>query len=285
MLFGTYTYVILPVFPVFLVSYVFMTTYNFGIDTIKPYIIKYALSSMQTYTQCSLLIKRVCSSNPFFETAVNAMNHIFVVFHKTIFNYKIEPNTTLTGKKINVWINKIWYSNEFEETYDFIDDSAPIQDTTPMPYVVKYYDTVNDNRYMGHRNYLMIMKLYDTYKVHVNLSTKKTDSHEDKNAPFCTPSHVSFLTIQYIHPNQPQPVSIVLPKGMYTVGNQLFSSVFILRCLKYQTQPFYFDENYRLKIIDSDINMIELTNDQYIIIDKNTYTIHSFSHEIKNEDM
>ena len=274
MLFGSYTYAFITLFPVFLVSYTLLVTYDFSINTIKPYCMNYALITIQKYTECSLLVKRICASNPMIEAAGNIACNIYLICHKTLYNYKIEPNTTLVGRKIDRWIHTVFNFNcgrglaiDFEETYDFIDD-------TRQPDTL-YYNTVNENKYFHCNNYLMIMKMNDTYIVHINLPRENGDSDENATPSFCNPSKVSFLTIQYTHRCQPNPVSIILPKGMYTVGNELFSPLFVLRCLKYQSQPFHFDNNYCLKIIDNNIDMIELTSKQYIKLDRNTYTIHN----------
>jgi len=275
MLFGSYTYAFITLFPVFLVSYTLLVTYDFSINTIKPYCMNYALITIQKYTECSLLVQRICASNPMIEAAGNIACNIYLICHKTLYNYKIEPNTTLTGRKIDRWIHTVFNFNcgrglarDFEETYDFIDDTAQTD--------ILYYNTVNENKHIHYNNYLMIMKMNDTYIVHINLPRESDDTDENATTkPFCHPSKVSFLTIQYTHRRQSNPVSIILPKGMYTFGNELFSPLFVLRCLKYQSQPFYFDSNYCLKIIDNNIDMIELTSKQYIKLDRNTYTIHN----------
>jgi hypothetical protein len=60
---------------------------------------------------------------------------------------------------------------------------------------------------------------------------------------------------------------------MYIEGNHLLSSTFVLRLLKYQPEKFHFDMDYKLKIIDDDINMFELSSNQFIVLTDNTYRI------------
>ena len=319
MLFGSYTYAFITLFPAFLVSYTLLVTYDFSINTIKPYCMNYALITIQKYTECSLLVQRICASNPMIEAAGNIACNIYLICHKTLYNYKIEPNTTLTGRKIDRWIHTVFNFNcgrglarDFEETYECINDTRQpdtlytLEHYKPDTLEVSgsvfksnvtdksieseghrrcpsefkclsvYYNTVNENKHIHYNNYLMIMKMNDTYIVHINLPRENGDTDENATTkPFCHPSKVSFLTIQYTHRRQSNPVSIILPKGMYTVGNELFSPLFVLRCLKYQSQPFHFDNNYCLKIIDNNIDLIELTSKQYIKLDRNTYTIHN----------
>jgi len=87
-------------------------------------------------------------------------------------------------------------------------------------------------------------------------------------------SNVHFLTVQYFHEKQSiNPITLDIPKSMYLVGNELLTPTFVLRCLKYQSTPFYFDLNYTVKIIDDKIQMFELKYDEYIVLEKNGYKI------------
>lgn len=319
----SYVHIFLTFFPICLIGY---THFIPNLDTIKGYFINIALVSINKYTEYSLIAQKIYVSNSIIQKTGTIVYNIYLLCHKTIYNYKIEPNTTLTGKKINVWINTILYLddyNNFEESYDFLsDDNESIQ-----PCLFMYNDIVDKNKHIDYTNYLMIMKFYDTYLVNINLHSgldclrtpetftvdallvnEQSSQHNEiefailrnehepnfsmprievnsKNNvetnsleriagnPVLIISGVSFLTIQYTHPRQPYPVTIVLPKGMYTIGNELFSPIFVLRCLKYQTQPYYFDMNYSLKIIDNNIDIIKLTSKQYIKIEEKTYKI------------
>lgn len=82
-------------------------------------------------------------------------------------------------------------------------------------------------------------------------------------------SRERFITIQYVHPHMALPLTMEIPPGMYQQGNALFSSSFVYWCLKYQylSTEYVFDENYKLDLIDSDMNMICLNTNQYIILE------------------
>jgi len=271
------------------------------LDSIKTFSINLAIISVKKYTEYSLIAQKIYASSPMIQKTVTIIYSIYLLCHKTIYNYKIEPNTTIVGKKINVWINTILYLDDyhnFEESYDFLsiegfaepaallakqnlDSLSRIpfaklgnpttnENESIQPCLLMYNDIVDKNKHIDYTNYLMLMKFYDTYLAHINLY------HENINMISFIPSTVSFLTIQYTHPRQPQPVSIVLPKGMYTVGNELFSPIFVLRCLKYQTQSYYFDMNYSLKIIDNNIEIVKLTSKQYVKIEEKSYKIIHF---------
>lgn len=243
------------------------------LDSIKTFSINLAIISVKKYTEYSLIAQKIYVSSPTIQKIGTIICNICLLCHKTVYNYKIEPNTTIVGKKINVWVNTILYLddyNNFEESYDFLS----IEDEYVQPCLFMYNDIVDKNKHIDYTNYLMLMKFYDTYIAHINIHP---EHYENIIMTSFIPSSVSFLTIQYTHPRQPYPVPIVLPKGMYTVGNELFSPIFVLRCLKYQTQSYYFDMNYSLKIIDNNIEMVKLTSKQYVKIEEKSYKILHFA--------
>lgn len=86
-------------------------------------------------------------------------------------------------------------------------------------------------------------------------------------------SNVYFLTVQYLHPKMTETIEIKIPESYYIVGNQLYSSIFVLRCLQYQSKRFVFDENYTLEILDNNITIFQLKSNEYISIEKDEYKI------------
>jgi hypothetical protein len=70
-----------------------------------------------------------------------------------------------------------------------------------------------------------------------------------------TPKHL--LSVEYTHPEMKNSLYLDIPPGYYTEGNELFSYLFVERCLKYQKLPYIFDSNYKLKIINCMLRMFE----------------------------
>ena len=60
------------------------------------------------------------------------------------------------------------------------------------------------------------------------------------------------------------------------VGNELFSPAFLLRLLDHQLEPFYFDDNYQLVLVDNNLVSFILKPNQYIQLNLNTYDIITF---------
>jgi len=86
-----------------------------------------------------------------------------------------------------------------------------------------------------------------------------------------TPTH--FLSIEYSHPDLADNITIELSASTYVEGNEILSKQFVRRYLEYQSELFIFDDNYKLKIMDSKIKILELTSNQYVLIGKSGYEI------------
>lgn len=87
------------------------------------------------------------------------------------------------------------------------------------------------------------------------------------------PTRNYFLSIEYIHPNMETAISLNLDKRYLVSGNELFSPCFVLKCLNYQKEPYVFDTNYKISILDSGINYITFGNNQYIKLTDTKYEV------------
>jgi hypothetical protein len=68
-------------------------------------------------------------------------------------------------------------------------------------------------------------------------------------------------------------INIEIDPLFYLDQNELFSSIFVLRCLEYQPLPYVFDSDYKLHIMDNEIKMFDLGSNEYIKLNKSGYTI------------
>lgn len=84
-------------------------------------------------------------------------------------------------------------------------------------------------------------------------------------------SDVELLCIEYRHPKMSTYVSLHLPKSMYMVGNELFTSAFVLRCLEHQPMfiSYIFDDDYVVSILDNNIQQYTVRSNEYIVLEKN----------------
>lgn len=89
-------------------------------------------------------------------------------------------------------------------------------------------------------------------------------------------SDVRFLSVGYSHPQMKDMIYFELPKSIYIVGNQILSSTFILRYLKYHfaaNDTYVFDNTYIIEVMDDNINQFDLKYGNYCILNKSGYTI------------
>jgi len=98
-------------------------------------------------------------------------------------------------------------------------------------------------------------------------------------------STIDFVYVEYKHPCILREIELVIPRGYYLVGNELFSPSFILRMLQMQSTYFVFDNRYSIRIMDHEVKTITLGPENYILIQKDDYVIKKRIEEmIKEED-
>jgi len=86
-------------------------------------------------------------------------------------------------------------------------------------------------------------------------------------------SNIKFISIEYTHPIMKNSIVINLDKSNYSVGSEILSPIFIKRYLSYQSQNYYFDYDYEVKIIDGDLKSFSLKNGQYLALGLESYEI------------
>jgi hypothetical protein len=88
------------------------------------------------------------------------------------------------------------------------------------------------------------------------------------------PSKVRFLNVSYTNPNMSNEILLEIPYNMFFVGNHLLSAVFVLRMLEYTVgSNVTFDTNYKLKIMDSNIQYFEMDSNEYLELEIDTYKL------------
>jgi len=115
---------------------------------------------------------------------------------------------------------------------------------------------------------LVIFKLQNKYVSRTN-NIKKIEN--DSNLFEKTTKYV--LCAEYTHPEMENPIYLDIDSGYYLENNILFSQLFVYRCLKYQSLPYIFDTNYKLKLFDFMMRNIEMTSKEYMVLGKNDYKI------------
>jgi len=95
-----------------------------------------------------------------------------------------------------------------------------------------------------------------------------------------TPNEVTrFINIMYFHPKMPDPIKLKLDDSYIQDGNEVFSKTFVSRMLSYQydSSSYYFDDTYNLQLMDNKINQHTIRSTQYLLFEKDGYTIKELS--------
>lgn len=86
-------------------------------------------------------------------------------------------------------------------------------------------------------------------------------------------SHAKFFNIEYIHPSISENIEITIPKSQYIANNDLLSKTYVFNYLQNQSQPYVFDDQYKLQIMDENLNIFEIQSHQYIRLLEGGYVV------------
>lgn len=193
-----------------------------------------------------------------FELARNTTDSVQDILHDTnkcISSYKIENNglwLSVNSNNNNKLIENIIKFKQCELNNEFINNFLQVYKISK-----KNELTTNDLILLKLEN-KRILKLLNNEQ-NINLNSEKTIHH--------------FFNIEYSHPNMDENIEILLNNDYYFENNEVLSSAFVLRYLEYQDKPFVYDNNYKINILDNDVNTIILNSDQYILLNKDNYII------------
>jgi hypothetical protein len=195
--------------------------------------------------------------------------------HCCITNSKIEPfddywistrYITKNGSKSSLFVTKetYIYPNTYEITTEMVEDTM---NTCFKNIYKKCLYKLEDSANI--RDFLIIMKSNHVKNVKICSITNKDNLLRLSNDY----SDVRFLTIQYTHPKMNYTININLPNDYFICNNEILSNTFVKMWLEHQPIKYEYDMNYLIKIIDYNINQIDLTSNQFIVIYKNQYNI------------
>lgn len=210
---------------------------SIGLFLVRCHVI-WNMNMIKFYNYC-------CENNGAFRRSSEFVRDLTYTIRQSLCSYRLEP-------PYNYWAVIYMNGDKYEEMVTKI-----VSDRDPL----LYYDSIVEG--MPISNYLLIMRS-SIFLSRVNidcslLSKTRTLTH--------------FLSIEYSHPDMDYKIPIELDVCVYLMGNEILSKYFVRRCLEYQREPFIFDDDYKLEIMDSNIKMLELKSDQYVVLGKTDYKI------------
>lgn len=189
----------------------------------------------------------------------NSWTSISYISNSTSIPPKYDEITYTTPKynELIINLNNDWcnmsYVNIINDMF-MIEYSKNLVQNVYKPLFISKYRSLGASRY------------YVSYK-----NPKELDFNER------IPSNVRFISIVYSHPNMKDQITFEISKNWFVVQNELFTSEFVFRQLVYQYESFVFDNRYKIILLDSNVNSLELTSDKYIEILEDEYKVHTIS--------
>jgi hypothetical protein len=93
-------------------------------------------------------------------------------------------------------------------------------------------------------------------------------------APFTyKKSSAKFISIEYTHPDMTEAIELKLDDRYYVNGNELFSPTFVLRLLEYQSISYFFDNRYKIRILDSECSMFDFGFETHLLLTEHGYVM------------
>jgi len=155
----------------------------------------------------------------------------------------------------------------YAESYCIIIDSDELESHFQTCYE-NNRELVAENKEYENSDTLIIARSNDKYRV------LRCGNTESKSPVFpMESSSIKFLSAEYFATPESAPIVLQIPKTMYITNNELFSPGFVRRALEYQDEPFEFNANYIVKIMDQSLNQVELDQTKYIRLGESEYTI------------
>lgn len=241
------------------------------------------LFSQSTYENIALSFIWIYSHNTImcYNYALNIYNSNSIVrcivdyIHSSI-TFLHNQYTILTSNKRNEPDAKQWFCvctlptvDHYFEMYDMVKD---ITDEQKYSFAFSFSDSKTE------LDVITILKNDDKYKI------KLFDPSMNDTVIF--PDDSSFsdfepLSITYSHPKMKTTIDLKLSKSMFITGNQLFSPIFVKRCLEYQEDDYYFDLDYVITIIDKNVQITTIRSSEYLLVNTSTISIKPIQTKVK----
>jgi len=267
-------------FGVFQYTKTWLVTYSIGIG----------LSCLNVYSNAYIYIRKTTNSwyrnNKTVKKYTNlVMNCIYGLFNR-ISIHKIEPFYDL-------WLSLSYkLNNNYQEDYMNLDAENfayyPLLDNLCISVLHKpntveedvrslftiVYNQINKFNYSFYDidlDFLILFKTIDKYVCRVGTYQRFTGEYKDN----ITLNKIKkpFLCVEYYHPNMEKKIYLHIDTGFFVENNELLSPMFVQRCLVYQKEPYIYDLDYKIYILDNMMKIVSIDRTSYILITNNGYQI------------
>jgi hypothetical protein len=211
---------------------------------------------------------------PMYRDAVTSLSTTMIWIKNSYYNIRTEP-TNFTWCSVSILSDSkyrvLYPSLVFNESYEIININ------TSLTEVIQHHRTICDTAYQLVHEQSDIVEGFVVVKWNdVFLSSVVRKSSPMRRPPILVPfipSKARFLSIEYTHPSMKAPIYMELDKRFLYVNNEVLSATFVKRWLEYQGQPYVFDKNYTLTVLDNSITMFTLTSTSYMVLEERGFHI------------
>lgn len=192
-------------------------------------------------------------NNKYFKLTMDYSHSMYRYLKGNLITECVLPEEELWHKYISLIENESSY--KYIQSFEILDNTIS-NETKYIESIELSKDFLNDS--LNHNLCCLLSKFKDTYTVRNCYSNLE-------QSEFFQKSNVSILSVVYSHPTMENKINIELPKEMLYCHNQLFNAAFVYFCLKYfNKEDFTFDEHYKVEIMDSNVEIINITYNHYL---------------------
>jgi hypothetical protein len=185
----------------------------------------------------------------------------FKYLHAFILCKRILPMQSMW---LRMSVVRFYHTYEYDCKYQFFNDNAMINSA-------KLYDELSKNQRPVVSKPWYSIQCMNEYNQMFMVS--RIYRHNLRFDATFEKSAVRFLLVEYTHPEMKERVQLEIEPYWYIVGNELFSFTMVMHLLEHQHEPYVFDKNYTLSIMDQYIETRELKYNESILLGKRNVQI------------
>jgi hypothetical protein len=183
----------------------------------------------------------------------------------------LHDNETNYYKKIDMYqslYNNLFYQYIYKDID--IDNTPAIQEIIIKNQIKMFLENTQNYLQQCDNIVEILITINDNNKIYNNLSIETIKfSNYKRLEPYgipLEPSRLRFVSLEYTHPEMEKEITLKIPLNSFYIGNQILSAIFIKNILENQYEPYVFDNNYIINIIDMDFNFFTIKMGEYIEI-------------------
>jgi len=195
-------------------------------------------------------------------------------------NYRFEPESNYWLNVSTAILSPDTNTVVYEERYDPLSDIEASEFNADNVLTLYHLHNTRETMAKPHEyDTLFTMKMGDNtiYRILPN-----ADILADIN--ITERSNNRFISVEYRHPRMEGSILLDIPPGAYLVNNEILSATFILRLLCHQYDAFVFDRDYKLTVVDDEVNIIEMKSSDYCQVLDGGYKIAKRNPETKSTE-